>query len=59
MASGGDNYDALAQGKNRIDTGRMIRDAMEAWVTQQCAGGKSLTLKGDGRITTVGGAAPQ
>ena len=56
MASGGDNYDALAQGKNRIETGRMIRDAMEAWVKQQCAGGKSLELKGDGRISTAGGA---
>jgi 2',3'-cyclic-nucleotide 2'-phosphodiesterase (5'-nucleotidase family) len=59
MASGGDQYDALAQGKNRTDTGRMIRDAMEVWVKQQCAGGKSLDLKGDGRISTVGGSLPE
>ncbi|MEQ1832817.1 MAG: 5'-nucleotidase C-terminal domain-containing protein, partial [Candidatus Eisenbacteria bacterium] len=57
MASGGDNYDALAQGKNRTETGRMIRDAIEAWVKQQCAGGKPLELKGDGRIVSVGGRA--
>ena len=32
MATGGDHYDALGQGTNRTDTGRLIRDAMEAWV---------------------------
>ncbi len=59
MASGGDHYDALAQGKNRLDTGRMIRDAMETWVKAQCAGGRSLELRGDGRIATVGGSLPE
>jgi len=59
MASGGDQYDALAQGRNRTDTGRLIRDAMEAWVQSQCAGGKSLDLPGDGRITRADGKASQ
>jgi 2',3'-cyclic-nucleotide 2'-phosphodiesterase/3'-nucleotidase len=54
MASGGDHYDALAQGTNRTDTGRMIRDAMETWVRQQCKNGKSYDLPGDGRITQTG-----
>ncbi len=54
MATGGDRYDALAQGANKVDTGRLIRDAMEVWVQQQCAGGKSLSLPGDGRIVMTG-----
>jgi len=59
MASGGDQYDALAQGKNRTDTGRLIRDAMEAYVQSQCAGGKSLNVPGDGRITRADGKPSQ
>lgn len=55
MASGGDQYDALAQGKNRTDTGRLIRDAMVVWVKNQCAGGKKLELPGDGRIQSADG----
>jgi len=55
MATGGDQYDALAQGTNRNDTGRLIRDAMEAWVRSQCAGGRSLDVPGDGRITRSDG----
>jgi 2',3'-cyclic-nucleotide 2'-phosphodiesterase (5'-nucleotidase family) len=55
MASGGDQYDALAQGKNRTDTGRLIRDAMVTWVKSQCAGGKKLELPGDGRIQSADG----
>jgi len=55
MASGGDAYDALAQGAKRTDTGRLIRDAMEKYVRDQCAGGKSLDVPGDGRITRTDG----
>src|SRR5262249_1473700 len=51
MATGGDQHDALAQGRNRNDTGRLIRDAMESWIRSQCANGKSLDVPGDGRIT--------
>jgi 2',3'-cyclic-nucleotide 2'-phosphodiesterase (5'-nucleotidase family) len=50
MASGGDQYNVLAQAKS-TDTGRLIRDAMEAYIRAQCAGGKSLDVPGDGRIT--------
>jgi 2',3'-cyclic-nucleotide 2'-phosphodiesterase (5'-nucleotidase family) len=53
MASGGDQYNVLAQAKS-TDTGRLIRDAMEAYIRAQCAGGKSLDVPGDGRITRTG-----
>jgi 2',3'-cyclic-nucleotide 2'-phosphodiesterase (5'-nucleotidase family) len=55
MASGGDQYDALAQGQNRTDTGRLIRDAIEAYIRARCEGGKSLDVPGDGRITRADG----
>jgi len=54
MASGGDQYDALAQSTNRTDTGRLIRDAMEKYIRDRCAGGKSLDVPGDGRIKRTG-----
>jgi 5'-nucleotidase len=53
MASGGDQYDALAQGGKREDTGKLIRDAMLAHVRALAAAGKPLDLKGDGRITST------
>jgi len=56
MASGGDQYNVLADAKS-TDTGRLIRDAMEAYVRAQCAGGKSLDVPGDGRITRSDGRA--
>jgi len=59
MITGGDFYDALAQGAKRADTGRLIRDAMEAWVRAACAGGKELELQGDGRITQAGARGGQ
>src|SRR5262249_52964715 len=59
MASGGDQYDALAQGRNRADTGRLIRDAMESWIKSRCAGGKSLDVPGDGRITRSDGRSSE
>jgi len=54
MASGGDQYNVLADAK-ATDTGRLIRDAMEAYIRTQCAGGKSLDVPGDGRITRSDG----
>jgi 2',3'-cyclic-nucleotide 2'-phosphodiesterase/3'-nucleotidase len=54
MASGGDQYNVLAAAKG-TDTGRLIRDAMESWIRTQCAGGKSLDVPGDGRITRADG----
>ena len=57
MASGGDQYDALANGANRSDTGRLIRDAMMKWVAQLKSAGKTLDLQRDGRITSADGAS--
>ena len=59
MASGGDSYDVLAQGAKRTDTGRLIRDAMEKYVRDQCAGGKSLAIPGDGRIKRSDGKSSE
>jgi 2',3'-cyclic-nucleotide 2'-phosphodiesterase (5'-nucleotidase family) len=58
MASGGDQYNVLADAKG-TDTGRLIRDAMEAYVRAQCAGGKSLDIPGDGRITRSDGKSSE
>ena len=57
MASGGDQYDALTQGANRTDTGRLIRDAMEKMVRALKAAGKPLDIQRDGRITMADGAS--
>ncbi len=53
MASGGDRYDALAQGRNTNDTGRLIRDAMVALVKALHAAGRPLDVRADGRIRSV------
>jgi 2',3'-cyclic-nucleotide 2'-phosphodiesterase / 3'-nucleotidase / 5'-nucleotidase len=58
MASGGDQYNVLAEVKS-TDTGRLIRDAMEAYVRAKCAGGKSLDIPGDGRITRSDGKSSE
>jgi 2',3'-cyclic-nucleotide 2'-phosphodiesterase (5'-nucleotidase family) len=58
MASGGDQYNVLADAKS-TDTGRLIRDAMEAYIRTQCAGGKSLDIPGDGRITRADGKSSE
>ncbi len=50
MASGGDSYDALGGGRNKVDSGFVIRGAMEAFVLDRCKGGASLEIKSDGRI---------
>lgn len=54
MASGGDSYDALAGGRDKVDTGLVIRGAMEAFVREKCAGGASLPVNVDGRIKRAG-----
>jgi len=58
MATGGDQYNVLAEAKS-TDTGRLIRDAMEAYVRARCAGGKSLDIPGDGRITRSDGKSSE
>jgi 2',3'-cyclic-nucleotide 2'-phosphodiesterase/3'-nucleotidase len=57
MAGGGDQYDALGQGRNRNDTGRLIRDAMVAYVRGLKAKGQALDVRADGRIASVRGAS--
>jgi len=59
MATGGDNYDVLSQGKNRTRNGLLVRDAMEAYVAQRSRGGAALDYRPDGRIERLGGRPPE
>lgn len=51
MATGGDNFDVLANGQDKTDTALLIRGAMEALVRDRCKGGGTLDIRVDGRIT--------
>jgi len=55
MADGGDEMSTLSRGLDKKDTRILVRDAMEQFVKERCAGGKSLEYKLDGRITRIGG----
>ena len=57
MATGGDNYDALAKGKNRKDTGLLVRDALEGFVAVRSKNGGALDLAPGGRIVREGPAS--
>lgn len=50
MATGGDNFDVLANGAEKTDTGLLIRGALEAYVRDRCKAGGTLDVKADGRI---------
>lgn len=50
MASGGDNYDALGKGRDRAESGLVIRAALEDYVRALTQAGRTLDLKNDGRI---------
>jgi 2',3'-cyclic-nucleotide 2'-phosphodiesterase (5'-nucleotidase family) len=54
MATGGDNFDVLANGRDKTDTALLIRGAMEALVRDRCKGGGALDIRVDGRITEAG-----
>ena len=54
MATGGDNYDVLSKGKNRQDTGQLVRDALEELVAARSKNGGALDLTPGGRITREG-----
>ncbi len=54
MATGGDNYSALAQGMNRRDTGHTVRDAMEALVARLAKNGGAVDYSVAGRIRRAG-----
>jgi 2',3'-cyclic-nucleotide 2'-phosphodiesterase (5'-nucleotidase family) len=54
MATGGDNYVTLSRGRNVVDTGLVIRGALEEHVTKLTRGGTPLDVKDDGRIRRSG-----
>jgi len=56
MADGGDEMSALARAPDKRNTQVLVRDAMEQFVKERCAGGKALDYKLDGRITRAGGS---
>jgi len=55
MADGGDEMSTLNRAQDKHDTRILVRDAMEQFVKERCAGGKSLDYKLDGRITRASG----
>jgi 2',3'-cyclic-nucleotide 2'-phosphodiesterase (5'-nucleotidase family) len=57
MAGGGDDYFTLGRGRNWRDTQQLVRDALEAFVRKQCAGGAALDYQQQGRVTRAGAAA--
>ena len=57
MADGGDEMSTLARGRNRKEPQILVRDAMEQFVKERCAGGGTLDYKREGRITRVGAGA--
>ena len=54
MATGGDGNSVLSRGKNRSDTGRNVRDAIEAYVASRSRNGAALDQQPDGRIKRRG-----
>jgi 2',3'-cyclic-nucleotide 2'-phosphodiesterase (5'-nucleotidase family) len=53
MATGGDNFDVLANGQDKTDTALLIRGAMESYVRDRCKAGGTLDISVDGRIQEV------
>jgi 2',3'-cyclic-nucleotide 2'-phosphodiesterase/3'-nucleotidase len=51
MAAGGDDYDALSNGRNRQDTGLTVREALHAFVAARSKDGGAMDYRTDGRIT--------
>jgi 2',3'-cyclic-nucleotide 2'-phosphodiesterase/3'-nucleotidase len=56
MADGGDDSSTLARGRNKQDTQLLVRDALERFVRERCAGGAALDYKPEGRITRERGS---
>jgi 2',3'-cyclic-nucleotide 2'-phosphodiesterase (5'-nucleotidase family) len=56
MADGGDESSTLARGRNKQDTQILVRDALERFVRERCAGGAALDYRPEGRITREGGS---
>jgi 2',3'-cyclic-nucleotide 2'-phosphodiesterase / 3'-nucleotidase / 5'-nucleotidase len=53
MASGGDNYDTLARARDQVDSGRLVRDALERYLVARTKDGP-LDMRADGRIEGTG-----
>jgi hypothetical protein len=53
MATGGDNYDVLSGGKNRTNTGILVRDVLEAFVAARSKDGAMLDYRPEGRVRRV------
>jgi 2',3'-cyclic-nucleotide 2'-phosphodiesterase/3'-nucleotidase len=49
MAGGGDNYDTLLRARDKLDTGSLVREAMERYITTRARDG-ALDVSADGRI---------
>ncbi len=54
MAGGGDSYDTLAKGRDRVETGLTVREALERFIAAKSAAGGALEVSADGRIQRVG-----
>jgi len=54
MAGGGDNFDTLARAKDKVDTGGLVRDALERHIAARSKDAP-LDVRLDGRIERVGG----
>lgn len=59
MATGGDDYSALAAGAERKETDLLVRETLERYVERMTRAGKELDVKTDGRIQRTGSTAPQ
>jgi predicted DNA-binding protein len=58
MATGGDDYSALAGGLDRVETDVLVREAIERYVEDLERAGKPLEVTTDGRIQRAGATAP-
>ena len=54
MATGGDENSVLSGGRNRNDSGRNVRDAIEVYIAARSKNGGALNHSPDGRIRRVG-----
>jgi 2',3'-cyclic-nucleotide 2'-phosphodiesterase/3'-nucleotidase len=51
MAEGGDQYDLFRTARDKVDTQVPVREELEAYVRDRSAGGGSLDVRPEGRIT--------
>ena len=56
MADGGDESSTLARAKTKRDTQVLVRDALERFIRERCAGDAALDYRLEGRITRADGS---